>query len=101
MSNYISREAAFGALQQAAKKHGAMGNHEAAGIYASAASVVAELPAADVAPVVRGEWVPITNGRDGHECNKCHDYAPSFRNATEYLSKICPNCGARMKETTP
>jgi hypothetical protein len=41
-----------------------MGNHEAAGIYASAASLVAEQPAADVAPVVRGEWnKPMTDER--------------------------------------
>ena len=94
MSDYISREALL------AKQYEAEGH---CGLSTKVVGVrdIEDEPAADVAPVVRGEWVPITNGRDGHECNKCHDYAPSFQNATEYLSKICPNCGARMKETTP
>jgi len=44
-----------------------------------------------------GEWIPVTNGRGGMECSICHDYAPSYQNGTEYLSKYCPNCGVKMK----
>lgn len=44
-----------------------------------------------------GHWVKVTNGRGGHECDACHDYAPSFQNGNEYLSAFCPNCGADMR----
>jgi len=44
-----------------------------------------------------GKWIPVTNGRGGLECSICHDYAPSYQNGTEYLSKYCPNCGAKME----
>ena len=43
-----------------------------------------------------GHWVEVTNGRGGHECDVCHDYAPSFQNGDEHLSTFCPNCGCRM-----
>ena len=46
-----------------------------------------------------GHWIEVTNGRGGHECDVCHDYAPSFQNGNEYLSVFCPNCGAKMAET--
>ncbi len=45
-----------------------------------------------------GHWVKVTNGRGGHECDVCHDYAPSFQSGDEYLSPFCPNCGAKMQE---
>ena len=44
-----------------------------------------------------GKWIPVTNGRGGLECSICHDYAPSYQNGTEYLSKYCPRCGAKME----
>jgi len=44
----------------------------------------------------KGEWVKVTNGRGGHECNICHAYAPSYQNGDEHLSEFCPNCGAKM-----
>ena len=47
------------------------------------------LHAAEVAPVVCGEWV------DGH-CDKCGCYgAPTFDGDNEKTA-FCPNCGARM-----
>ena len=54
------------------------------------------IPAADVKPVVRGKWIPVTNGRGGSECNQCHAYAPSHQCGVEYKSNYCPNCGAKM-----
>ena len=59
---------------------------------------IAAMPAADVRPVVRGHWIPVTNGRGGHECDQCHDYAPSMQSGGERLSNFCPNCGADMRE---
>ena len=56
----------------------------------------------DNAPTVedrpQGEWREVTNGRGGHECNQCGEYAPSYQSGDEYLSKFCPNCGAKMFE---
>lgn len=45
-----------------------------------------------------GKWIKVTNGRGGHECNICHEYAPSYQDGDEYLTKYCPNCGAKMVE---
>lgn len=45
----------------------------------------------------KGKWVEVTNGRGGHECSECHDYAPSFQNGAERLSHFCPSCGADMR----
>ena len=45
----------------------------------------------------RGRWIPVTNGRGGHECNLCHTYAPSFKSGDEWLTDYCGNCGARME----
>ena len=45
-----------------------------------------------------GHWIKVTNGRGGHECDLCHEYAPSYRSGDEYLTKYCPNCGAKMVE---
>ena len=60
--------------------------------------ILSTIPAADVVPVVRGKWVPVTNGRGGHECSECHNYAPSFQTGAEHLANFCPMCGADMRE---
>ena len=55
---------------------------------------VENLPAADVAPVVHGEWLLRHIGA-GHywECSVCHTNPCIY--VTEH-TKFCPNCGARM-----
>ena len=45
-----------------------------------------------------GHWVKVTNGRGGHECDLCHEYAPSYQSGEEHLTNYCPNCGAKMIE---
>ena len=47
----------------------------------------------------KGHWIEVTNGRGGHECDKCHGYAPSYQDGSEYLTDFCPNCGADMRGT--
>ena len=44
-----------------------------------------------------GHWIEVTNGRGGHECDLCHEYAPSYQDGDEWLTKYCPNCGAKME----
>lgn len=59
-----------------------------------AVNAVKELPTAEKT----GKWIPVTNGRGGHECDQCHEYAPSWQTGEERLTNYCPNCGARMEE---
>ena len=44
-----------------------------------------------------GHWIPVTNGRGGHQCDKCGCYAPSYQSGTEWLSNFCPECNADMR----
>ena len=59
---------------------------------------VEDAPAADVAPVRRGEWL-LRHVGHGHywECSACHT------NPCIYVTKdtkFCPNCGADMRGDT-
>ena len=51
-----------------------------------------EIPAADVRPVVRGEWRERRFSEDvyGAECSVCHT-------TWDYRTNFCPNCGADMR----
>ena len=68
----------------------------------AAASLLDEVPKADVAPVVHGRWISweqagnFIPSPDRHECSVCHDAAKVLVNGIELLSPYCPNCGARM-----
>lgn len=65
--------------------------------------VLADMPAADVTPVVHGRWDDIPNkymavaSKDGAYhgnatvCSVCHEVNPNA-----YKTNYCPNCGARM-----
>ena len=44
-----------------------------------------------------GKWIPVTNGRGGHECSECNSYAPSYQSGDEMLANYCPNCGVKME----
>ena len=50
---------------------------------------VEDFPAADVATVRHGRWVPCNNG--GYYCSYC-DHRVAFLVHNRY----CPNCGAKM-----
>lgn len=56
-----------------------------------------EAPAADVRPVVRGEWWPIFEADENGEpyeagfcCSECHT-------VLQYEPYFCPDCGAEMR----
>lgn len=57
-------------------------------------SVLDNLPAADVAPVVHGRWEWITENL--YKCSHCYTktVVDEFLNETLYM--YCPYCGARM-----
>lgn len=63
---------------------------------------IAEMPAADVVPVVHGHWISLTDcSNAGVYCSICHkkvykeDYAWCNRK-NKLRSSYCPNCGAKM-----
>ena len=74
--------------------------------YAYAAEqLLDEIPAADVAPVVRGRWVHITRYNEGERmietCSRCRNRGEVRSIRTEFGiweidSPRCPNCGAKM-----
>ena len=78
MDEYIEREALLAAYDAA---------HE--GEPGRARKLIEDAPAADVAPVVHGRWIPCDNG--GHYCSNC-DRRIAFRVGHYY----CHHCGARM-----
>ena len=82
MAEHIERSAAIKAAKHAWAK----------GLEPS--QYIEALPAADVAPVVHGEWLLRHEGY-GHywECSVCHTNPCIY--VTEH-TKFCPNCGAKM-----
>lgn len=60
------------------------------------------IPAADVAPVVHGEWIESDLDKDCVTCSNCKRLKLNDRYAFTKLAfedwglKFCPNCGARM-----
>lgn len=54
------------------------------------------IPAADVAPVVRGRWVSVAGKRD-RICSRCLRNEP-YKNADDdaEVFEFCPHCGAKM-----
>lgn len=84
MAEYVERAKALMIIDEV---HGAR----------SAYHRVQNLPAADVSPVVRAEWVVCGDGEDvPWMCSHCGK-TTAHKYKTMY-GKYCPNCGARMIE---
>ena len=73
----------------------------------TAIQIINEVPAADVAPVVRGKWLNIDGDYTFAACSICkEDYEVATEEEAEkglwgaFLSayRYCPNCGAKMDE---
>lgn len=58
------------------------------------AAQIEDIPAADVVPVVHGEWLP-TNDDNKKRCNKC-DMVVLIAMYPSGSANFCPNCGAKM-----
>lgn len=99
MGDYISRDMAIARLTKVE-----VTNRLAT--MTDAKRVIAEMPAADVAPVVHGEWEAVdwreydANGcevicypKDGIACTHCR-YV--FKKDALWKKNFCPNCGAKM-----
>lgn len=90
MSEYIDRQALLDAIPPTKEDK----QISLYGAVADFISLVCDVPAADVAPVVHGKWVTI----DGvSRCSEC-GYIPAYDSAIDdlFYSPYCPNCGAKM-----
>jgi hypothetical protein len=89
MPEYIEREALVSDLEFLARHQDGFRQSVILGVVHTIKCV----PAADVAPVVPGRWIPVSNtgiGATGR-CTVCNQAIYGF---TAY--NYCPNCGARM-----
>lgn len=88
MAEYIKREALIAKLKQMKLgEHGLVERLFADGVYA----VIAAFPAADVAPVVHGRWIPFHSKISG-DIQYCSACEIGFAAKADY----CPHCGAKM-----
>ena len=93
MAEYIDREA----LYEKAYWHGEhpdVGNPFPDGVDAIDIEDVDAIPAADVAPVVHGQWIYDKKAQRPY-CSVCKGY---FYGATNSPMSYCPNCGTKMDE---
>ena len=87
MDEYIEREAVLMKLMQD-------------GCNAKNLQSISDMPAANVAPVVHGQWIgkPIC-GNDNCRCSECGSWYNIHANLRgEVMQKYCPNCGAKMDD---
>lgn len=89
MAEYIDRKALFAEFDRLG-----LGEHSIVEkVFSSGVrTIIAGMPAADVAPVVHGRW----NNMDGYKtrkvCSECGWDVPEYGKFYSY----CPNCGAKM-----
>lgn len=101
MAEYIKLEDAIREIEQINPvDYGAMWDYEAhhwAGeCLRDCKEAIDSIPAADVAPVVHGRWIPHDRvfGDDFLVCSKCQ-FVSEDRSTRRYYH-YCPNCGAKM-----
>lgn len=95
MSEYVERAALMGKLTAAdmQQKLRQMSGEEA---YSVLLWLVNAAPAADVAPVVHGEWAPSEGNPGFLVCSACGDCYVVDEWADGKKWRYCPACGAKM-----
>ncbi len=88
MAEYIERTAAVKAVLRMRKPENSVAQNRMLSIIQMD---MLKLPAADVAPVVRGRWV-MHDDELGLTCECSHCHIETIGDGN-----YCPNCGARMK----
>ena len=106
MAEYIDREALLKRLKFKVETDNTYNRLKQRGLE-SAMAQVRKFPAADVAPVVHGEWIKTTiaepcgtdelhmtiyRDRETVKCSECGNPSPIYNIEFEF----CPRCGARM-----
>lgn len=90
MAEYIEREALIAEFKRLELGENSFIERVFAdGVYA----IIEQFPAADVAPVVHGRWMPFHSEAAG-DIQYCSACEIGFDAKTDY----CPNCGAKMTE---
>ena len=85
---YIEREVVLNAMSKAqSDRTWSMDNCD---VMCQMFDYVEEVPAADVAPVVHGEWLSLEQEIGLYECSLCG------HRILRTKSSYCPNCGAHM-----
>lgn len=92
MAEYIKREAAIKAMEKADYTLIANDADDCKADYLR--EIIESVPAADVAPVVHGQWgtgrFNLETGNYEEQCTRCRNFSE------EYGKTYCPNCGAKM-----
>ena len=106
MSEYIEREALLKNAQTYSMEFGEYIGDDVRDVDAILVDRVKNVPAADVVPVVHGEWREDTDPADGDlRCTHCGIAWPKCVQkqiaeqgiwTLQTLFKYCPNCGAKM-----
>ena len=93
MAEYIEREAAKARLRIWITDCVLYGDNDEADCFRSCIDLIDSIPAADVAPVRRGQW-----GKHGSkwQCTGCKVLMSIDGTPQENLLYYCPNCGAYM-----
>lgn len=93
MAEYIKREAAVKAVEKYGLTNGVVwGRHT--GLAICIASEIADIPTADVAPVVHGRWAHL--GGDEWCCSACGFVITTEGSWDKPTKKYCEDCGAKM-----
>lgn len=98
MTDYIDREALLKAISKVGGSP--LSEWDTVGVV----SLVANQPAADVAPVRRGHWVRVGDGTTCSECLAGMKRTDGIQTEWVDLSMMlfCPKCGSKMdKEKSP
>lgn len=100
MTDYIEREALLEAISKVGGSP--LSEWDTVGVV----SLVANQPAADVAPVRRGEWLDLRGDYQTAKCSFCaSQYEVTFGEESNGMLfdgfkrfyKYCPHCGAKME----
>lgn len=93
MAKYIEKEAAVKAVEKYGLTNGVVwGRHT--GLAICIASEIADIPAADVAPVVHTRWAHL--GGDEWCCPVCGFVIATEGSWDKPTKKYCEDCGAKM-----
>lgn len=93
MAKYIEKEAAVKAVEKYGLTNGVVwGRHT--GLAICIASEIADIPAADVAPVVHTRWAHL--GGDEWCCPVCGFVIATEGSWDKLTKKYCEDCGAKM-----
>lgn len=94
MEKYIEREALLKHLQEC--RETSVGSCPTFAVIAAVQAYVGGMPAADVAPVVHGKWVPSGENPGFLVCSACGDCYVVDEWADGKKWRYCPACGAKM-----